>query len=117
MYSPKTDYNNTLMIQKERDEELHDIFEKNLKIGLFPKRHSIMMKLIPTLQCVTGQNHRSNLNILLVGRHKYNGTKYIVLKKGREYHLNSQEEALKVMSNKEELPQVDTSITKVQYNF
>lgn len=113
MYSPTIDKENTIKIQQERDAELHKELDK-LNIGMFPKRTSIMMRLVPTLKCVT--TSRPQLNIYL-----YNddpdakGSKIIVLKHGKVFQPNTIEIAMKIMAEKEQPKDVELTSIKIVY--
>lgn len=111
MYTPEEQKEETTRIQQERDAELHQELDR-LKIGMFPKRTSIMMRLIPTLKCVT--HSRPNLNIYLCNNDPdLPKPKLIILKHGKIYEPESADKALKIMSENKELPE-NTTLTSIK---
>lgn len=115
MYSPTANVSQTMETQQQRDTELHEVLDK-LGIGLFPKRTSIIYKLIPTFKCLTAERKYDKLNILLIN--KENSHTFVVLKRGKQFNASSEDEALKIMYGKDELPEFSQlEKYKVAYNF
>lgn len=116
MFTPPSQVKQTIQIQVERDRENQKkILAMN--IGTFPKRTSMIPRILPNFECLTGSD--VNLNIFLEGRdNEGNVRSIIVVRHGKTHHrIANREEAFKLMSDREELhlAEIDVKQINIQY--
>jgi hypothetical protein len=116
MYAPKSDVERTVQLQMERDQ---DIQQKilSLNVGTFPKRTSILTRILPNFVCLS--RGEVNLNLFFISKNRDGEEKsYIVVKKGKVYHCSSKEESYKIMSEREQLPSTEgQNVTEFKISY
>jgi hypothetical protein len=113
MFAPQSKIEETLREQQERDVELQQKMNE-FQIGSFPKRESIVMKLLPTFQCLTIK--RPQLNLYLVEKIGDESRSLILLRRGRIFYPKNEKDAFKMMSDREDIDCFDkVSSIKISY--
>ena len=116
MFAPQSQVEQTVQTQMERDREnQRKILDMN--IGTFPKRASMIPRVLPNFECLTRSD--PNLNILLEGRdNQGNVRSIIVVRHGQSHHrVASREEAYKLMSDRTELPPDDVNVKQIKLQY